>query len=202
MYSNDHSYLFTSFAPDEIQEKVLRIRQTLGVLPYVGGKEKNDVITKNFAHVTLKGGFSLKEHFTQSDLLKKVETLSFPPLHLIAKKHETYDTKDLGVIIVLKVEPDIALQKLHMQIQDFLQGNIENKDPNFIWEKEQYTPHLSVIYYLDPMQKAQAIKLVEEILPLPFTLDSLLFLGNNPGVRHTRKILKEIHADNDSALNY
>jgi 2'-5' RNA ligase len=194
MYSKDHSYLFTSFASDDVQKKVLDIRKKIGVLPYVGGTADDDIITKNFAHVTIKGSFSLKENMTEEKELELVNTLNFPPLEVVGKKYEIYETKELGVILVVSIEQNPDLQKLHMDIWNLLGDFIENSDPNFIWEQNMFTPHMSVIYHLDTEKKDEAVKLLEDILPLSFTLDSMLFLGNNPGIRHTRKVLKEIYA--------
>jgi 2'-5' RNA ligase len=194
MYSKDHSYLFTSFASDDVQKKVLDIRKKIGVLPYVGGTADDDIITKNFAHVTIKGSFSLKENMTEEKVLELVNTLNFPPLEVVGKKYEIYETKELGVILVVSIEQNPDLQKLHMDIWNLLGDFIENSDPNFIWEQNMFTPHMSVIYHLDTEKKDEAVKLLEDILPLSFTLDSMLFLGNNPGIRHTRKVLKEIYA--------
>lgn len=198
MYSSIQSYLFTSFAPDEVQKKVLDIRKKIGVLPYVGGTAEDDIITKNFAHVTLKSSFFLKENVTENDILKLVNTIQFNPITVMGKKYEIYDTKELGKILVVIIEPNHDLQKLHMDIWSLLGDFIENSDPNFIWEQNMFTPHMSVVYHLDPEKKDEAIKLLEGILPLSFTLDSMLFLGNNPGIRHTRKVLKKIYARKDS----
>lgn len=196
MYSTKQSYLFTSFVPEDVQKKVQEIRDALGVVPYVGGTADDDIITKNFAHVTLKSSFFLKENVTENDIVKRVDTIQFSPITVMGKKYEIYDTQELGNILVVTIEPNDDLQMLHHEILTSLEGLIVNTNPDFIWEQNMFTPHMSVIYHLDPEKNDEAIKLLENILPLSFTLDTLLFLGKTLGIRHTRKVLKKLYAKN------
>lgn len=194
MYNNDTSYLFTAIAPEEVQNRMKKIREDLSIPEYVGENEPGDIVTKNLAHVTIKGAFSLKEHVTENDILMRISDLTFPPLELVANRYHFFQSKDLGKILVLLLEKNTNINHLHTTIHQQLDPLIYNKDKEFKGEQNNYTPHLSLIYNIHPFQEDQALEKIKKLLPFTFTINSILFLGNKIGVRHTRKILKEIYA--------
>lgn len=194
MYNNDTSYLFTSFVPDETNQNIQFVRNELKIASYVGGTDPGDVITKNHGHITVKGAFSLKEGIQEDEIISRLEGIKFFPFDVQVTGYRFFHSNNLGNILVFLVEKNPHLLELHQTIHSLLEGSIYNKDTNFAGEKDNYIPHISAIYDIKEEDEEKGIELVRALLPFTYTFNKFLFLGNKRGVRHTRKLLKEIYA--------
>lgn len=181
------SYIITIPTPTAINESIVKIKKKFNLFHDQKITHQQGIISLNTAHITLKRRFYLQQESTEDDIIKTLRKITFDPIYITASTLSIYQTEEQGNVLVVLVDNNDELKRLHKSVLTSLLPFITRDD---VFSGENYTPHISVLYKLSDNKIHEGISISEkEILPLSFTIDSFQLLKNIKGVMKEREII-------------
>lgn len=141
------SYSITSLASQDVNRKFTEAKERFASFYNNRQTTKPEhFILKNIAHVTLKSAFHLKEGIRDEEVRSALSAITFPPLQIKGEEVTVFRNTKFGNILVVLVQKTPELQKLHTDLTSLIEPCSTEENKTF--EREHYTPHLSVLYNL------------------------------------------------------
>ena len=176
------SYIVTSFAPRDANERFMDAKRKFDLLVRLKPK-KGNVITQNTAHITLKRMFYLKTGVDEEVIVAALNGVRFKPIPIFANKLSVFRSKKLGNILVALVNDNSGLMELYDELTGAIDQYIE-------YEAKEFVPHLSILYNLPRNRIKEARSYTEKnILPVFYLLDNFSLLKDT-GVVKERVLVK------------
>lgn len=176
------SYIITTFAPKDVNKRFLDAKNNFNLV--VKRKTKRGVvIAQNTAHITLKRTFYLKPGIMEETIIDALGKIIFKPMSVFADELSIFHSPKLGNVLVAIVQLTPELSGLHNQISRAIDWYID-------YEKQEFIPHLSILYNLPEtsIQQAKAYAF-KYVMPVSFTLDSFNLLKDT-GITKERVLVK------------
>lgn len=185
------SYIIAALTPPEINQKFEQMKKRFGL--FLEESDQAELVTlKNLAHITLKSSFSTTD--SQELLVSKLTSFHFSPVSILVQDYTIFETKAHGNVLVTLPKPTPKLQTLHESIISAVESNAVNEYAR-TFEKNHFTPHLSVLYHLPDLKKQEAIEYMKKhILPFEFTLDSFSLFKQSPEDSPYRRLVTNFTA--------
>lgn len=187
------TYALTSLAPSDINEKFLQAKRHFNLIYNQPKTHEDNYILKNIAHITMVVMFYLNENVTEEIILDKLQNIQFAPIQITANEIVKFVSPKFGNILAIKVDKNNEILKLHSDLYDVIGEFVTFTNNSFM--KENYTPHLSVLYEV-PDEKVEEAKeyIRQNIVPIKYTLNSFLFMRDVPNVKRERSLIREFFA--------
>lgn len=182
------SYVVTSYAPFSVDLRFKQIKEQFNLYIQQEVSSPDHVIAKNHAHITLKSSFHLKEDFEERHIITALSSISFTPIAIEATKLTVFQTPHHGNVLVALVDKTPELQQFHNAIYLALEEMLIAKQT---FERQSFTPHVSLLYRLPEDDVGAATAYAEEhILPISYTLREFSLLREVKDVKHLRSRVK------------
>ncbi len=184
------SYAITSLSSDMVNQKVVTAKKKFDNLFDIRKSLPENFVLKNLAHLTLKEKFYLEDISAEEAVKTRLADIKFGPIDIIGTDLDVFTSPKLGNILVVKVERTPEIQSLHLQILEAIAPF--TTDVITRHERENYTPHLSVLYNLNDSLILEAKDyLKNNFLPLEYSLRKFMFMRDVPGFVGERKLIQE-----------
>lgn len=177
MQAKKVSYIAIGLVPNKHAESIGTIRDSIGLPNVIPEFENGMLDTIGRPHLTIKRTFYPNKGVSEQQILDAMKHISFNPLEVIAKEWKVFDTGNLGKVLVLSLERTPTLVDLHNVFVAAVKDLTHAKNPDF--EGDGFHPHISAIYHIPEERLNQSIQLLEQYLPMTFTLENVHFLSKD-----------------------
>lgn len=176
------SYIIVGFFPPELEQLFGEIRKKANLpseIPVIQEDGRCNLIGK--PHVTLKRTFYLNEGANESEIADRLRGVKFNPIKMTSDSWKVIDTEHLGKIVLLEMSKSSQLLELHANLVDAVDDVSSAKNPEY--ERDNFMPHASVVYWAKQDDVSLLGKLIDNVLPIEYTLNKIYLFRKNLKVK-------------------